>query len=261
MKKMFSPSDADKRSGKFSLTENALKIIACLAMFCDHFPKVMGISGAPYFVFSLLIGRIAFPLFCFCLVEGFVHTRRVRTYLFRLLILALLSEVPYDLALHDRLLEFGNQNAVFTLAFSLLLLIVVTRVPLFHRWLMAFLALLNPSSIPSEKKPEWKQVLPSFLMPALFCFLARALRLDYGWSGILCIYLLYCLHESQRPASAIAWGCIALNLDMVSDPGAFLAVPLLIPYRGQRGSRKLKWGFYFFYPLHLLLLFVLSAIL
>ena len=231
----------ERQHVNFCLTENALKVIACLAMLCDHIPKVMGIGGAPYLIMSMIIGRAAFPLFCFFLVEGFFHTREVRSYLVRLALLAILSEIPYDLALHDRLLEFGNQNAVFTLFLGLLLMTAVTKIPLFRRFKDAF---LSGSSGPGA----WKQSAVSFILPALFCFLAWLLRLDYGWSGILCIYTLFCLHGRQKPAAALAGGCIALNLDMVSDPGAFLAVPLLFAYKGQRGRRKLKRAFYLFYP-------------
>ncbi|MEE0954650.1 MAG: TraX family protein [Eubacterium sp.] len=244
---------ASRTSGNFYLTENMLKVIACLAMLCDHIPKVMGIGGLPYAVMSQVIGRIAFPLFCFFLVEGFFHTQKLGAYLGRLLLLAVLSEIPYDLALHDRLLEFGNQNAVFTLFLGLLLLTAVAEIPVLARWQDALLT-------GSSGSQAWKQVPASLIVPALFCLLAAILHLDYGWSGILCIYVLFCLHGRMSPASALLFGCIALNLDLFSDPGAFLAVPFVFAYSGKRGSRKLKWGFYLFYPLHLFLLFLLSAI-
>ena len=88
-----------------------LKWIAVITMIIDH-------TGAVLFPDDMVfryIGRIAFPIFCFLLVEGFFHTRDVRKYMLRLGLFALISEIPYDLAFRDTVLEFEHQNVFFAL--------------------------------------------------------------------------------------------------------------------------------------------------
>lgn len=88
-----------------------LKCIAVITMIIDH-------TGAVLFPDNMTlryIGRIAFPIFCFLLVEGFFHTRDVRKYMLRLGMFAVISEIPYDLAFRDTVIEFEHQNVFFTL--------------------------------------------------------------------------------------------------------------------------------------------------
>lgn len=76
------------------LDGTVLKLIACLSMFIDHLGAVC-FSGMMGF---RIIGRLAFPIYCFLLVEGAVHTRNMKKYILRMGIFALISEVPFDLA-------------------------------------------------------------------------------------------------------------------------------------------------------------------
>ena len=118
---------------RIGLTGSTLKLIAIVTMFIDHvgaaivarillqyradIPVITAICGVMdyhtlYVVYMTLrtIGRIAFPIFCFLLVEGFLHTRDSRKYAMRLGIFALVSEIPFDLAFSSALLEFEYQH-------------------------------------------------------------------------------------------------------------------------------------------------------
>ncbi len=95
-----------------------LKWIAVITMIIDH-------TGAVLFPDNMVfryIGRIAFPIFCFLLVEGFFHTRDVRKYMLRLGLFALISEIPYDLAFRDTVLEFEHQNVFFALLLGVVMI-------------------------------------------------------------------------------------------------------------------------------------------
>ena len=105
------------------LTSFQLKWIAIFSMAVDHtgallFPEAMWMRG---------IGRLAFPIFAFLLTEGFFHTADLYRYLARLGVFALLSEIPYDLALSGTWWNPQRQNVFFTLFISLLLLLALER--------------------------------------------------------------------------------------------------------------------------------------
>ena len=102
-----------------------LKLIAVISMLIDHTSAVIleQIPGleAPAF-FMRIIGRAAFPIYCFLLVEGFYHTRSRAKYAGRLFLFALISEVPFDLAFSRRMWDFSSNNVFFTLLFGLLVI-------------------------------------------------------------------------------------------------------------------------------------------
>ena len=99
------------------LTGSTLKIIAMASMLIDHVAAILmtrmyitgGLSYELYNVILILrlVGRIAFPIYCFLLVEGFTRTKDVRKYLLRMLAFALITEIPFDLALTGKLMNFN----------------------------------------------------------------------------------------------------------------------------------------------------------
>ncbi len=139
-----------------------LKCIAVLTMIIDH-------TGAVLFPGDLVfryIGRISFPIFCFLLVEGFSHTRDMRKYMLRLGVFAVISEIPYDLAFRDTVLEFGHQNVFFSLFIGVVMMYAL------------------------EKNAEWPIKVTEVL---LAMWVAVFLRTDYGFKGILLISIYYFL--------------------------------------------------------------------
>lgn len=220
------------------LSGAGLKVIACAAMLADHLCKALSVPAPVFLFLSSVIGRIAFPIFCFLLAEGFFYTRSRGRYIRNLLILAVLSEVPFDLALHRSFFDPGHQNTCFTL---LLGLILFTCLDLIERKNLS----LNKS------RAAQAAVL------ALFAAAAWLLRSDYGAYGICCLAAFY--YFRTLPVQATFLGCFLLNLDGFGAPAAFLALIPVYLYNGKRGT-QLKYGFYIFYPLHLLLLKILISI-
>lgn len=187
-----------------------------------------------------LVGRLAFPLFCFLLVEGFLHTRHLSRYLRNLGLFALISEPCFDLALNGTWLEFSSQNVFFTLFLGLLTLVGIRQIELQFPGL--------------HYGAAW---LLKGLVTAAGCVLAYGLRTDYAAYGVLCINLMYLFHSHRVRSFFI--GCLPLLLLSSSQYFSFFALPLVYAYNGKRGL-SLKYVFYAFYPVHLLLLGFLARI-
>lgn len=205
-----------------------LKCIAVITMIIDH-------TGAILFPDNMVfryIGRIAFPIFCFLLVEGFFHTRDVRKYMLRLGIFAVISEIPYDLAFRDTVLEFEHQNVFFTLLIGVIMMYAM------------------------ELNREWPvKIVELFLA----MWAAAFLNTDYRFKGILLIALYYFLYQYKwtKHAAGVVWNLI-WNRE-IQMYGALASI-FLIFYNGDKGA-SMKYFFYLFYPLHLLVLYGLHYLL
>lgn len=180
------------------------------------------------------IGRIAFPIFCFLLVEGFLHTSNAKRYAMRLFAFALISEIPFDLAFQSKWFGFGYQNVFFTLAIGCIAMIGL-------QWV-------------EEKQEESpvKRAILQMLIVAAGLIGAELLRTDYAAMGVFAIVMLY-YFRNNKFYQVIA-GCLAF-MDEIPAMLAFLPIIL---YNGKRGL-KVKYGFYAFYPLHLLILFAVCC--
>lgn len=216
---------------------SALKIIAILSMLTDHVGAVIiGAHASRYpelYYLCRYIGRLAFPIFCFLLIEGFSHTKDVKKYCTRLFLFALISEIPFDLAFNRSFFYPEYQNVFFTLFIGLITVYGLQRA----------------ECSPSEKAGG--QILRRILILAAGMGCAWLLHTDYGETGVACIAILY-LFRNRRICS-MALVCLILFLMSPMEITAFLAIPLVGLYNGERGL-KLKYVFYVFYPAHLLLL-------
>ena len=193
-----------------------------------------------YWLYDIMriIGRMAFPVYCFLLVEGFVYTRSRSRYALRLFLFALLSEIPFDLALWQTAFDFSHNNVYFTLLLGLLCI-----------WSFAYL---------EERMQEGLSPLTGkCLMGLSLCFFAltaeKVLCTDYGACGILVIALIWLFRE-QNVLAGFAFGVLLLTIlsSYIEIAALIMLVPLYF-YRGKRG-RQPKYFFYAFYPAHLLLL-------
>lgn len=233
----------------FSLSGTALKRIACLSMLVDHLgasllenglfrcsaidPRLVGLDQL-----LRLVGRLAFPIYCFLLVEGFLHTHDLKKYALRMLGFALISEWPFDWAFFSGV-YWGHQNVYFTL----------------------LLGLLAMKALDTYQTPEGMPALKGILgaaacfLAAAACFLAAALlHCDYDVLGLALILALYMTRKDKRAQ------CIAGAVFSLFEPVAPLAFGLVWFYSGERGgSSKLEqWAFYWFYPAHIFVLGVLA---
>ena len=237
------------------LSGSALKLIAIITMFIDHVAAAFlmrvlitrgstvngGLilwlieSGMIRQVYQIMrgVGRIAFPIFCFLLVEGFEHTGDRRKYALRLGLFALISEIPFDLAFNGCVLEFYSQNVFFTLLLGLLTMTA-------YRW--------------TEERVRWSAFPRALLLMAEVLIgmgVAQLLATDYGGLGVWCIMILY-LFRRNRIWQVVA-GCLAFFWWELPAVIAFLPIAL---YNGKRGW-NIKYLFYLFYPVHLLLLYLI----
>ena len=210
---------------KAGITSYQLKWIAIVTMVIDH----MGAILYPTEMVFRYIGRISFPIFFFLLVEVFCHTHDIFVYMARLGAFALMSEIPYDLAFNGEVLEFTHQNVFFTLLLGVILMYVL------------------------EKGGEWPQKAVEVL---LVMWMAVFFHTDYGYRGILLIFIFYQLRRFRwaKIGCGAAWNLIWNR--SIQGYGAFAMIPIAL-YNGSRG-KKMKYFFYIFYPAHLLILFVIS---
>ncbi len=225
------------------ITGNALKMVAIVTMLLDHTGVVLvagGIlgnnvipEGSPWpmaYVVMRTIGRLAFPIFCFLLTEGFLHTRDVKKYGIRLLVFAFISEIPFDLAIFDQWFQPGYQNIYFTLFLGLCVLYFYDK------------ASGNPV----------KQSLVALAGMAA----ASLIRSDYDAIGIGMILIFYVFRENKK-LQTLFGGMLAVVSSLSLSGAAVLAFIPIRMYNGKRGEKNLKHFFYWFYPVHLLLLYLL----
>lgn len=227
-----------------------LKLIALVFMFIDHAGK-MCFSSVPE---MRMLGRLAFPLYCWCLVVGAAYTRSFPRYLGRIALIGLISQPLYMVALNHPLTDF---NIFLTL----------------------FLALLGLWGM-REKK-----LLSHIWAPVLALVLAQVLGVDYGWKGVLLVFLLWAVRDSRPGMAAVMvafclfWGASSstvtsffgltwrgltrTDIGMLLSPFlklqglALLSLPLLlIPMPGK--WRLPRWTGYALYPAHLVLLIALE---
>ena len=200
-----------------------------------------------YNVYEIMryIGRMAFPIYCFLLVEGFLHTRNVAKYAGRLALFALISEMPFDLAIEGTWMSFAYSNVFFTLVLGLLAVWALSYIEKFAEFWV-------------EK--QWEQILGRILTrSAVFiviigvgAFAEMVLRTDYGLGGIVAIAVLYLLRANKT----IAFAAAVLALTIITGDIELLAMLMIVPvmmYDGTRG-KNMKYVFYVFYPAHLLVL-------
>lgn len=238
----------------FSLSGSSLKIFAVVSMLIDHTggavirPLRTALADSSPAVSDFLthlypitrdIGRIAFPIFCFFLVEGFFHTRNVRNYAFRLFRFALISELPYDFALGKNLFDWKHQNVYFTLLLGLLFMISLSALD---------------KITPRSKAERYVLRLSQIAVCVIPLYLAKYLYTDYRFRGVMLIEVLYAMRCSQPrtlldrvPQAAI--GAVAISWE---DWGPAGFLPILF-YNGNRGNAS-KNFFYWFYPIHLTIL-------
>lgn len=221
-----------------NLDTNFLKLVGAAAMLCDH----IGLAFFPQIQILRLIGRIAFPLFAYCLVIGSVYTHDIRRYMIRLGIFALISQPFYALFIHPNPAVFLSNLVDLNIFFTLLTGLATIYALQTQNWLL-FLLLMTA---------------------ACLC------PLDYGIYGVGLILLFYLLRSRKSWSALIATlylaadfftGGLPLTGTRLGLQGfAVLALPLI--YCKTAVHPKIhRYFLYFFYPAHLFLLYLLGLLL
>lgn len=222
------------------LAQEHLKILACLLMLVDHIGHMNLIPG--YYTELRTVGRLAFPIFCFLLCQGFIHTRSKKKYMIRLGIGALISEIPFNLFISGQVFYLGGQSVMVTLFFAFLMAMLMEKV---------------------ENLP-----LKILLLIPFYLF-GELLNSDYGGAGIMMV-AIFLLTENlpykllwQTVLMVIAQFLIGgwkLTFFGISFPLQLFALFAMVPiafYNGKKNTHSpiLQWGFYLFYPVHMLILY------
>jgi len=230
------------------MTGSKLKIIAIITMLIDHvgfgivwrLPSIE--SSSIIYVAMRRIGRLAFPIFIFLLIEGFGHTRSKLKYALRMLIFCFISEIPFDLAFWGNILEIQHQNVYFTLFIGLLVIWGMDEV--------------QKQFLVDEDSSKKLVYLYDALIVIAGGGVATSLCTDYSYIGILAIVVMY-LFRKNRVLQALL-GCMVLTVLNPAEFTCFAIVPLIAMYNGKRGI-GLKYLFYIFYPAHLFIIYLIAA--
>lgn len=241
---------------KFDISSAGLHILAMGLMLCDH----LWATIVPGNNWLTCVGRLAFPIFAFMLVEGHFHTRSVKRYALRLLLFAVISEIPFNLMSSGSLFYPIHQNVIWTLLIGL---------GMIH---------LNEKAIRTEKlltislTRVGTVLLGGLLGLVTFC--------DYNAAGVLMILVFYFFRGNSLWSFLLqAVGMYYINFEMLKGlvfpvtvlgstfeiPQQGLAILALIPiwlYRGRKGysAKWFQYLCYWFYPAHMLLLWLIGTL-
>lgn len=238
------------------LSSFSLHILAMSLMLCDHLWATL----FPWEEWLTCIGRIAFPLFAFLISEGFYRTSNVKKYMLRMLAFAVISEIPFNLIFGSSVIYPFHQNVLWTFLIALLTICAIEKIKAWKRWYLSY---------------------PAIFLLLVFVYLFGTIAMvDYLGAGVLTVLVFYFFHEKK-------WWCILgqlvcmwyLNIDvlggyyypiviaghefgLVQQGFALFALPLIWLYNGKQGyhAKWFRYVCYGFYPVHLLLLFLIWQI-
>lgn len=245
------------KSSYLDLSRAFLHILAMAIMLCDHswatiFPGTQWLTR---------IGRIAFPIFAFLLVEGYFHTHNLRRYMTRLLAGAVISEIPFNYMVGGGPIYPYHQNVLWTFFFALL---IVSTIDKLHQQLRPAAALAASAAL-----------------AALGYLLGYVAMVDYYGLGILTVLVFYFFRERTWTNFALQFACLlVINGFLLGGiywpvtvmghefelPQQGLALLALVPiwlYHGRQGyhNKRFQRFCYAFYPLHITVLCCISAVL
>lgn len=221
------------------INSNVLKLIAIIAMVVDHIAVGFLPSGTTLEIILRTIGRLAAPIIFYLISEGFFYTSNIKRYIKRLFIFAVISHFPF--VMYFGLAWWEGTSVIWTLFIGLVALTISQ----------------NPNI----------SILKKVLFVALCCLLAWTA--DWNYIGVLWI-LFFGIFRGRFNLQILSFVLIGIvlyiipgiyksGLDSVFRFGFLMVIPLLALYNGKQGKRSklFKWGFYIFYPLHLLILYIL----
>lgn len=244
-----------RQNTKLDISSSGLHLLAMGLMLCDHLWAML----FPAAEWLTCIGRLAYPIFAFMVVEGYTHTRDLRRYMLRMLCWAVLSEVPFDLMYGGSVFYPYHQNVLWTFLLSLLLIVLI------------------------EKCRSRFRAVPAVLLSAGIVIggfvLGYAAMIDYYGAGVLTVLTFYFFRGQSWQKRLLQFLCLYfLNVQLLGgyyyefqlfghtveifqQSFALLALLPIWSYRGRQGfhSKAFQYFCYAFYPLHMLLLFIVRG--
>lgn len=234
------------------ISADVLKVIAMITMLIDH----TGAALFPDMLFLRVIGRIAFPIYMWLLVMGFVHTSSRKKYMLRMGILAVLSEIPFDLALSGKM-TFQWQNIYFTLLLSLVLMALLKKaMGIGSRYYR--IAAVGAALAASMLLAEWLSFdygCTGPVLAAVFYLYFKSGKPDLFFGFFLFCFSGFCkpVLGGEQLTNPYIW--INRFLNILLECCGVMAIPLIGKYNGVRKWKRGKAFFYLFYPVHLLILY------
>ena len=224
------------------LNSFALHLTAMLLMLCDHLCLTL-LPGLPIL---RCVGRLAFPMFAFMAVEGYLHTRSLEKYLVRLFILAVISEVPFNLLVSGGVFDPYHQNVIWTIILGLVCI-----------WAFENIA------------ADRQSLLSSVVIIASLCAAILG-GVDYSSAGVLTLLAFYAFRGSTARCMLLQLASLGfINLVLLGGIAfaypyqalAVLSLPIIWLYDGSQGPHGgvIKTANYLFYPAHMLILSLFSA--
>ena len=248
------------KKSRFDISSAGLHILGMVIMLMDH----ACVTIAPGHDWLTWVGRIAFPIFAFLTAEGYFRTKNFKGYVGRMILFALLAEIPFNLMVSGGSKFFypTHQNVLFTFILALLLMRCLDKI---------------------RDKFEKKAALVMFGSGAMLLvgwLLGSFLFVDYYGAGVVTVLIFYFFHERKWWAFILQAVCLFyVNTEMMGGltvpmellgfafelPQQSLALLALLPiwlYRGRKGKESIlfRFGCYFFYPAHILLLVALMLL-
>lgn len=214
------------------LNGNALKIVAMISMFIDHF----GMIFFPYIPIFRIIGRIAFPIYAFLVAEGCKYTHDRKKYFLQMFILGTICSLAFILAE-----GYIYLCVLITFSMSILLIYLIDYVK-------------------SNIKARFIWLILGFLASFMVCHLVEV---DYGFFGVLVPIMVYLFDKKPLKIVLFTISLIFLTISIHNDFQVYCLISLvfIVLYDGTRGKLNLKMFFYLFYPLHLALLWGVAMLL
>ena len=226
------------------LPQEVLKLIACITMLIDHFgyaivPRLAIPNVEVICYICRIICRLSFPIYCFLLAEGMRHTRNPGKYFLRLGCGMLLAELPYDLMRYGNI-YWCSQSVMLTLLLGAIMIFCMQKLGSGIMKLLAIFPFVAIAEILFANYGAW-----GILMIAMFALTDRLLP------QILCTILI----SWQIPSLLITVCGMELPIQLFA---VFAVIPIAL-YSGKKltHNKVLQWGFYLFYPVHLLILWVI----
>lgn len=261
-----------------------VKIIACVTMLIDHIAVFFGeqCNINNYVLYAMrTIGRISFPLFAFLLVESFYYTKKKLRHAVSILLIAIISELPYNIVMAHGNLQYEYQNICFTLFIGFLMIWVV-NIPLLPSWEEKK---RKDPSLPDELGVfvmVFRKVVPVYVL-FVACLLAYLFKIEYSFVGAMLIYMLNWAHKANpiKCKKKVFDEEVSRNLYytltiatyivlMFSDEYLMCCVSLLIifwatskrmVFTNATENKKLKYLLRYFYPLHFILMIIVRLIM